>query len=184
MCCARVLVRFAMVLRAFDNELPRSCLNRTDFPKKLENRMKTFMSRAALASLLLGASMLASAADSIPRTPAPKGAEVFIVSPEDGAKVDQTFKVKFGVKDIALAPAGDQTKNTGHHHLLIDVDKLPAETAPIPMDANHMHFGKAQTEAEVKLAPGKHTLQLELGDKNHVPFDPPIVSKKITVTVK
>lgn len=96
----------------------------------------------------------------------------------------QTFKVKFAVKDIALAPAGDQTKNTGHHHLLIDVDKLPAETAPIPVDANHMHFGKAQTEAEVKLAPGKHTLQLELGDKGHVPFDPPIVSKKITVTVE
>lgn len=128
--------------------------------------------------------MLASAADGIPRTPAPQGAKVFIVAPEDGATVDQTFKVKFGVEDISLAPAGDQTKNTGHHHLLIDVDKLPAETAPIPLDANHMHFGKAQTEAEVKLAPGKHTLQLELGDKNHVPFDPPIVSKKITVTVK
>lgn len=146
--------------------------------------MKTFMSSAALASLLLGASMLASAADSGARTPAPKGAEVFIVSPEDGATVDQTFKVKFGVKDIALAPAGDLTKNTGHHHLLIDVDKLPADTAPIPLDANHMHFGKAQTEAEIKLTPGKHTLQLELGDKNHMPFNPPIVSKKITVTVK
>jgi hypothetical protein len=173
-----------MVLIAFDNESRRSCHNRTDIAEKLEKRMKTFMSRAALASLLLGASMLASAADGIPRTPAPQGAKVFIVSPEDGATVGQTFKVKFGVEDISLAPAGDQTKNTGHHHLLIDVDKLPAETAPIPADANHMHFGKAQTEAEVKLAPGKHTLQLELGDKNHVPFDPPIVSKKITVTVK
>ncbi|MFL6609996.1 MAG: DUF4399 domain-containing protein, partial [Pseudomonas sp.] len=75
--------------------------------------MKSFMSRAALTGLLLGASMLATAA-----TPAPKGAEVFIVSPEDGATVSQEFKVKFGVKDIALAPAGDTTKNTGHHHLL------------------------------------------------------------------
>ncbi|KNH28241.1 hypothetical protein AB7M29_000295 [Pseudomonas sp. F-14 TE3623] len=141
--------------------------------------MKTFMSRAALAGLLLGASMLATAA-----TPAPKGAQAFIVSPEDGATVGQEFKVKFGVKDISLAPAGDPTKNTGHHHLLIDVDKLPAEGAPIPTDANHMHFGKAQTEATIKLAPGKHTLQLELGDSGHMPFDPPIVSKKITVTVK
>ncbi|KAI2682603.1 MULTISPECIES: DUF4399 domain-containing protein [unclassified Pseudomonas] len=141
--------------------------------------MKTFMSRAAFAGLLLSASMMAMAA-----TPAPKGAEVFIVSPEDGATVPETFTVKFGVKDVSLAPAGDVTKNTGHHHLLIDVDKLPAAGAPIPLDANHMHFGKAQTQAEIKLAPGKHTLQLELGDSGHMPFDPPIVSKKITVTVK
>ncbi|MDR9864020.1 MULTISPECIES: DUF4399 domain-containing protein [Pseudomonas] len=141
--------------------------------------MKSFMSRAALAGVLMGVSVLASAA-----TPAPKGAEVFIVSPEDGAKVSQEFKVKFGTKDVALAPAGDVTKNTGHHHLLIDVDKLPAAGAPIPNDANHMHFGKAQTEATIKLAPGKHTLQLELGDSGHMPFDPPIVSKKITVNVE
>jgi hypothetical protein len=141
--------------------------------------MKTFMSRAAFAGLLLSASMLATAA-----TPAPKGAEVSIVSPADGATVPQTFIVKFAVENISLAPAGDVTKNTGHHHLLIDVDKLPAEGAPIPNDANHMHFGKAQTQAEVKLAPGKHTLQLELGDSGHMPFDPPIVSKKITVNVK
>ena len=141
--------------------------------------MKTFMSRAALAGLLMGVSVLASAA-----TPAPKGADVFIVSPEDGATVSQEFKVKFGVKDVALAPAGDVTKNTGHHHLLIDVDQMPAAGAPIPNDANHMHFGKAQTEATIKLAPGKHTLQLILGDSGHMPFDPSIVSEKITVNVK
>jgi hypothetical protein len=142
--------------------------------------MKSFMSRAALAGLLLGASMLASAA-----TPAPKGAEVFIVSPEDGATVGQEFKVKFGVEGgIALAKAGDMTANTGHHHLLIDVDNLPAAGAPIPTDANHMHFGMAQTETTLKLAPGKHTLQLIMGDYGHIPFEPTIVSKKITVTVK
>ncbi len=141
--------------------------------------MKTFMSRAAFAGLLLSASMLATAA-----TPAPKGAEAFIVSPEDGATVPQEFKVKFGVKHISLAPAGDVTKQTGHHHLLIDVKELPPAGAPIPTDANHMHFGKAQTEATIKLPPGKHTLQLELGDAGHMPFDPPIVSKKITVNVK
>jgi hypothetical protein len=145
----------------------------------MEKRMKSFMSRATWTGLLLSASMLATAA-----TPAPTGAEVSIVSPEDGATVPQTFIVKFAVKNIALAPAGDVTKNTGHHHLLIDVDKLPAAGAPIPTDANHMHFGKAQTQAEIKLAPGKHTLQLELGDAGHMPFEPPIVSKKITVNVK
>lgn len=141
--------------------------------------MKSFMSRAAFAGVLMGVSVLASAA-----TPAPKGAEVFIVSPEDGATVSQTFTVKFGTKDVALAPAGDVTKNTGHHHLLIDVDKMPAAGAPIPNDANHMHFGKAQTQADIKLAPGKHTLQLELGDSGHMPFDPPIVSKKISINVE
>ena len=135
--------------------------------------MKTFMSRAALAGLLLGASMLATAA-----TPAPKGAEVFIVSPEDGATVSQTFTVKFGVKD------GDQTKNTGHHHLLIDAKDTIAAGAVIPADANHVHFGKAQTETELTLTPGEHTLQLELGDKSHMAFEPPILSEKITVTVK
>ena len=145
--------------------------------------MKTFMSRAVLAGLMLSASMLASAAD-VPRTKAPAGAKVYIVSPADGATVGESFKVRFAVEGMALAPAGDQTAHTGHHHLLIDIDKLPAENMPIPADANHMHFGKAQTEADIKLTPGKHTLQLELGDKNHVPFDPPILSKKITVTVK
>jgi hypothetical protein len=141
--------------------------------------MKTFMSRAALAGLLMGVSVLASAA-----TPAPTGAEVSIVSPKDGATVPQTVVVKFAVENIALAPAGDTTKNTGHHHLLIDVDELPAAGSPIPSDANHVHFGKAQTQGEVTLTPGKHTLQLELGDSNHMPFDPPIVSEKITVNVK
>ncbi|MDR6924495.1 DUF4399 domain-containing protein [Pseudomonas sp. BE134] len=141
--------------------------------------MKTFMSRAALAGLLMGVSVLASAA-----TPAPAGAEVSIVSPKDDATVPQTVVVKFAVENIALAPAGDTTKNTGHHHLLIDVDELPAAGVPIPKDANHMHFGNAQTQGEVTLTPGKHTLQLELGDSNHMPFDPPIVSEKITVNVK
>ncbi|MBH8611754.1 DUF4399 domain-containing protein [Pseudomonas mohnii] len=127
----------------------------------------------------MGVSALAGAA-----TMAPKGAAVSIVSPADGATVPQTVVVKFAVENISLAPAGDITKNTGHHHLLIDVDKLPAAGAPIPNDANHLHFGKAQTQAEITLTPGKHTLQLELGDSGHIPFDPPIVSKKITVNVK
>ena len=141
--------------------------------------MKSLLSRAALASVLMGASVMAMAA-----TPAPEGAKVSIISPADGATVDKTFTVKFGVEGIKLAPAGDQTPNTGHHHLLIDVDQPIAAGHVIPADANHVHFGKAQTEAEVTLAPGKHTLQLELADKNHMTFEPVIVSKKITVNVK
>ena len=141
--------------------------------------MKSLLSRAALASVLMGASIMAMAAP-----PAPEGAKVSIISPADGATVDKTFTVKFGVEGIKLAPAGDQTPNTGHHHLLIDVDQPIAAGQVIPADANHVHFGKAQTEAEVTLAPGKHTLQLELADKNHMTFEPVIVSKKITVNVK
>ena len=141
--------------------------------------MKNLLSRVALASVLMGASVIAMAA-----TPAPEGAKVSILSPADGATVDKTFTVKFGVEGIKLAPAGDQTPNTGHHHLLIDVDQPIAAGQVIPADANHVHFGKAQTEAEVTLAPGKHTLQLELADKNHMTFEPVIVSKKITVNVK
>ena len=141
--------------------------------------MKSLLSRAALASVLMGASVMAMAA-----TPAPEGAKVSIISPADGATVDKTFTVKVGVEGIQLAPAGDQTPNTGHHHLLIDVDQPIAAGQGIPAAANHVHFGKAQTEAEVTLAPGKHTLQLELADKNHMTFEPVIVSKKITVNVK
>ena len=140
--------------------------------------MKTFMSRAVLASLLLGASMMASAA-----TPAPAGAKAFIVSPENGATVDKTFKVKFGIAGVALAPAGDATKNTGHHHLLIDTGPIAAGQV-IPADAQHVHFGKAQTETELTLTPGKHTLQLVAGDKLHMQFNPTVASKVITVNVK
>ncbi len=141
--------------------------------------MKALLSRVALASVLMGASVMAMAA-----TPAPEGAKVSIISPADGATVDKTFTVKFGVEGITLAPAGDQTPNTGHHHLLIDVETPVAAGQVIPADANHVHFGKAQTETEVTLTPGKHTLQLELADKNHMAFDPVVVSKKITVNVK
>ena len=141
--------------------------------------MKNLLSRAALASVLMGASVMAMAA-----TPAPEGAKVSIISPADGATVDKTVTVEFGVEGSQRAPAGDQTPNTGHHHLLIDVDQPIAAGQVIPADANHVHFGKAQTEAEVTLAPGKHTLQRELADKNHMTFEPVIVSKKITVNVK
>lgn len=115
---------------------------------------------------------------------APAGASVSIVSPKDGATVGQEFTVKFGVKGIAIKPAGDPTPNSGHHHLLIDVAELPPANQPIPADANHKHYGKGQTEDTITLAPGEHTLQLDFADTAHVPFNPPIVSKKITVQVK
>jgi len=118
------------------------------------------------------------------RAKAPAGASVFIVSPKNGETVGQDITVKFGVKGIALKPATDPAPNSGHHHLLIDVAELPPADAPIPNDATHKHYGKAQTEDTIHLTPGDHTLQLDFGDFAHMQFDPPLVSQKIAVHVK
>ncbi len=116
------------------------------------------------------------------RTPAPAGASVSLVEPADGATVGRNVTVKFGVSGMELAPAGTSKPNSGHHHLLIDTP-LPALDREIPSDLNHLHFGRAQTETEITLAPGDHTLQLLLGDHEHLPHDPPIYSKVIRIRV-
>ncbi len=137
--------------------------------------------RIIAVALLVLATSVAWAQD---RTPSPAGAEVYIISPKDGAKVAGPVTVRFGLKGMGVAPAGVKFDNTGHHHLLIDTD-VPADlSAPIPAVPDKVvHFGKGQTETTVTLPPGKHTLQLVLGDQNHVPHNPPVVSKKITITV-
>ena len=144
--------------------------------------MKTLFAKTAIAGLLLGASLLANAAD-IPRTPSPAGAEVYIISPTDGATVRGTFKVQFGLKGMGVAPAGVDVPDTAHHHLLVDLKEQPDLNAPLPNNDNVRHFGKGQTETEITLSPGKHTLQLIMGDKSHIPLNPSIESKKITVNV-
>lgn len=140
---------------------------------------------AALAGFAFAATATgARAADQkLPRTPSPKGARVYIVSPKDGATVKSPFTVVFGLEGMGVAPAGVNVPNTGHHHLIID-SPLPPLDQPIPKDAKHMHFGGGQTQVTLQLPPGKHTLQLLLGDLNHVPHVPPVFSKKITITVK
>ena len=148
--------------------------------------MRTIPLRALsllVVALTLGVGA-ASAQDAATRTKAPKGAKVFIESPKDGATVGPDVTVKFGAEGIAIKPAGDMTPDSGHHHLLIDQKELPPLDQPIPNDATHKHYGKAQTEDTIHLEPGTHTLQLDLGDAAHKQFDPPIVSKKITITVK
>ena len=125
----------------------------------------------------------AANANATPRTPAPHDAYVYIGWPLDGATVGTKFKVWFGTRNFGIAPAGVSTKNTGHHHLLIDVPVPPLDQ-PIPNDHNHLHFGLGQTETVVELPPGKHTLQLLMGDENHVPHDPPVMSKRITIYVR
>jgi hypothetical protein len=125
----------------------------------------------------------AAGASNPPRTPAPHDAYVYIGWPLDGATVGTKFKVWFGTRNFGIAPAGVTTKNTGHHHLLIDVPPPPLDQ-PIPNDHNHLHFGLGQTEAIVELPPGKHTLQLLMGDADHVPHDPPLMSRRITIYVR
>ena len=118
------------------------------------------------------------------RTPAPEGAKVYFISPVDGETVSSPVIVRFGLSGMGVAPAGMGNENTGHHHLLIDVDDLPPLDQPVPADDNHLHFGGGQTETSIELAPGKHTLQLLLGDMNHLPHEPALVSEKITIEVK
>jgi uncharacterized protein DUF4399 len=115
-------------------------------------------------------------------TPSPPGASVYFVELKDGATVPEKLRIPFGLKNMGVAPAGSNRPNAGHHHLLIDA-ALPPLNRPIPNDFNHLHFGAGQTEAEITLSPGKHTLQLLLGDKDHVPHTPPVMSQRITVTV-
>jgi hypothetical protein len=118
------------------------------------------------------------------RTPSPAGAEVYIISPANGATVKSPVRVQFGLKGMGIAPAGVAFEGSGHHHLLIDTEPPADLSQPLPTSEHVVHFGKGQTETEIKLAPGKHTLQLVLGDQSHVPHNPPVISKKITIEVK
>jgi hypothetical protein len=144
------------------------------------------MKTACLPRLALGAalSLVCMGAMAAERTPSPAGAEVYIVSPRDGATVKGPVTVVFGLKGMGIAPAGIKFDNAGHHHLLIDSD-APADLAqPLPANEKSVHFGKGQTETTLILPPGKHTLQLVLGDALHVPHAPAVISKKITIVVE
>ena len=134
---------------------------------------------AAIAVLLLSDCALAGS------TPAPANAYLYIGWPIDGQVMSagKPFRVWFGLRNMGVAPKGVSFPNTGHHHLLIDTD-LPAADQEIPSDRNHLHFGAGETETLLELAPGKHTLQLLMGDDKHIPHDPPVRSRKITITVK
>lgn len=137
-----------------------------------------------LAAAALVLASLTGCGDSGPaRTPSPPGAKVFIIEPADGAEVASPVTVKFGIEGMAVVPAGTEQEHSGHHHVLIDT-KLEDVNAPMPSDDNHKHFGKGQTETQLELTPGKHTLQLVLGDHNHVPHDPIVQSEVVTITVK
>ena len=119
----------------------------------------------------------------VAQTPAPNDAEVYIIYPRDGQRIKGPFPVRFGLKGMGVTRAGDTAPNVGHHHLLVDAEGELSPTDPIPTDRKHLHFGGGQTETQLDLPPGRHTLQLVLGDAEHKLFKPVVISKKITVTV-
>ena|SRR5690349_10475972 len=135
--------------------------------------------------VLAVAALAAGASAQIAKTKSAENAKVTIDSPANGATVSSPFTVKFGLKGMGVAPAGVQSPNTGHHHLFIDTDKLPDFAVALPPNSDTVrHFGGGQTEVELTLAPGKHTLQLVFADYLHIPHDRPLTSEKITITVK
>ncbi len=143
--------------------------------------MKKMFSKilVATAAIAMSSMLIAQAAE---KTASPAGAQLYIVSPQNGATVTQTFNVVFGLQGMGVAPAGVQANNTGHHHLLVDGAALPDMNAPL--GAAVTHFGGGQTQTTLTLTPGQHTLQLILGDHLHTPHNPPVVSEKVTITVQ
>lgn len=143
-------------------------------------RLKLLLAAGLGAGLL----PLAAMAADLPRSPAPEGAELYFISPQDGDTVPGTFLVKFGLTGMGVAPAGIDHPNTGHHHVIINVpdDEIPLDR-PLPASEQFVHFGGGQTETELTLPPGEHTLKLVLGNHLHIPHDPPVMSETITVIV-
>jgi Domain of unknown function (DUF4399) len=113
-----------------------------------------------------------------------EGSIAYIISPIEGATLSNPVTVRFGLSGVGVAPAGVERENTGHHHLLIDVEVLPDFNKPIPSDEHHRHFGGGQTEVTLDLAPGTHRLQLLLGDHHHMPHNPAILSEQVVITVE
>jgi Domain of unknown function (DUF4399) len=157
--------------------------------KRIEHIMtpilKSAVRRIPLLSLTLVSLTLAAAVTAEAETAAPPNAVVYFINLKDGDAVKSPFKIQFGLSGMGVAPASVEKANTGHHHLLIDTALTPEQAKePIPADDHHVHFGGGHTETTVTLPPGRHTLQVVLGDWSHVPFNPPIASPVIAVDVK
>jgi hypothetical protein len=157
--------------------------NRSSTTYPTEITMRTMAAATLLAFSLVLSGCGDTNVTAPKRTPSAPGAKVFFVEPKDGAELTSPVTVKFGLEGMEVVPAGTEQHHSGHHHVLIDTT-LDDPNVPIPADDNHVHFGKGQTEATLNLKPGRHTLQLVLGDHNHIPHDPIVQSEVITITVK
>ena len=145
--------------------------------------MKTITLITGLLLCISVGNSIAQDAPAMARSAAPAEAGAYIQSPLDGAVVTSPFTVRFGLRGVGVAPAGVQLPNTGHHHLLVDVTEMPSFDLPLPASDNVRHYGAGQTETELDLPPGEHTLQLVLGDYLHTPHEPPVTSVIVTITV-
>jgi hypothetical protein len=140
----------------------------------------------ALSQMVIAGSAGVKESDVMPNSRAAEGAAVYVIHPLDGQVLNakKPIQVSFGLRGMGVAPAGVVVEKTGHHHLLIDQRELPDLTMPLPASAQLIHFGGGQTQTEIRLAPGSHTLQLVLGNQYHIPHNPPLISKKITIIVE
>ncbi len=141
-----------------------------------------FLAPLFLAPLFLAPAALADGHAEMPQSDRPEDARVYFITPTDGETTKSPVVVRFGLAGMGVAPAGVEKSHTGHHHLVVDAE-LPPANLPIPKSDNYRHFGNGQTEVTLDLEPGTHTLQLMLGDHLHIPHDPPVASKRITITV-
>ncbi len=146
-------------------------------------RIRSIRTSLTVAVISTALAWMAQADSHGMKTRSPAGAHLKILTPKNGATVKSPFVVAFGLSGMGVAPAGVEHANTGHHHLIID-SPLPDLRFAVPKDEKHLHFGGGQTQVEVSLPPGQHTLQLLLGDHNHIPHDPPVMSEQITITVE
>ncbi len=144
------------------------------------------MNNGIRLSVLVAGIMLSGQIQAEPtRIKPPDGVKVYLISPGNGETVSSPVLVRFGLKGMGVAPAGEENAKTGHHHLLIDQDAQALNlNAPYPFNEQTRHFGAGQTEVALELKPGVHTLQLLFGDAKHTSFDPPLMSEKISITVK
>lgn len=149
------------------------------------NKKFTAAILGAAFAFILGTSPILTNHASAGETPSAEGAKVYFINLKDGDKVKGPVYIQFGLAGMGVAPAGTEKKNTGHHHLIIN-EKLEGDALKegIPADEQHKHFGGGQTETTLELKPGTYTLQLVLGDQNHVPHNPPVMSERITITVE
>jgi hypothetical protein len=142
---------------------------------------KLVLSIILVSSTLLAAPSVAAAG--FTRSPSPSGATVGFANLADGDVVSPGFTVRFTISGMGIAPAGVEVENTGHFHLLIDLETLPDMDGPLPATPQILHFCQGQSEAKLDLAEGPHTLRVMLADHLHVPHDPPVISDPIRITV-
>ena len=144
--------------------------------------------RLPIILIILSVFFTTSIAAQMPISSAPADAEVYFIQPKDGQIFESAnsegVEIRFGLRGMDVSPAGIAVPNSGHHHLLINLDQMPNLRMPLPATDQIRHFGKGQTSTWINLTPGKHKLQLLLGNYAHIPHSPAVMSKMIEIEIK